>query len=146
MSKATLTSGRRAPITHYVLAAAFGAVATIAVALLVGVTNADDFWPAAGIGAMCAAYPAFSLGAKVFVTNHTVARDAHGEESVESLWMKQAGAGAFLDVLVATLVVAIVLMLNGNGVDALPVLLGLIGLSVVDVGLRYAVVRHRALR
>ncbi|GAA3522572.1 hypothetical protein GCM10022234_18390 [Aeromicrobium panaciterrae] len=133
-------------MAHYVLAAAFGAVATIAVALLVGVTNAGNFWPAAGVGAMCAAYPAFSLGGKIFVTNHTVARDSHGEESVESLWMKQAGAGAFLDVLVATLVVAIVLMLRGDDVDALPVLLGLIGLSVVDAGLRYAVIRHRSLR
>lgn len=146
MSKATLTSGRRAPITHYVLAATSGAVATIGVALLVGATNSADFWPAAGIGAMCATYPSFSLGVKIFVTNHTVTRDERGEESVESLWMKQAGAGTFLDVLVATLVIAIVLMLNGNDVDALPVLLGLIGLSVVDVGLRYAVVRHRALR
>lgn len=146
MSKATLTSGRHAPISHHVLAGAFGAAATIAVALVVGATNSADFWPAAGIGAMCAAYPAFSLGTKVFVTNHTVIRDERGDESVESLWMRQAGAGAFLDVLVATLVVAIVLMLSGNDVDALPVLLGLIGLSVVDAGLRYALIRRRALR
>lgn len=146
MSKATLTSGRRAPATHHVLAGVFGAVATIAVALLVGATNAADFWAAAGIGAVCAAYPSFSLGAKLFVTNHTVTRDAHGEESVESLWMRQAGAGAFLDVLVATIVVAVVLMVRGVDVDALPVLLGLIALSVVDASLRYAVIRHRALR
>ncbi len=146
MSKATLTSRTRAPATHYVLAGAFGAIATIAVALLVGATNSEDFWPAAGIGAMCAVYPSFSLGAKLFITNHTVTRDARGEESVESLWLTQAGAGAFLDVLVATIVVVIVLMLRQIEVDALPALLGLIGLSVVDAGLRYAVIRHRALR
>ncbi len=59
--------------------------------------------------------------------------------------MKQAASGAFLDVLIATLVVTVVLMFGRNDVDALPVLLALIGLSVVDAGLRYLVNRHRAL-
>ncbi|WP_369369601.1 hypothetical protein AB1046_12320 [Promicromonospora sp. Populi] len=146
MSKANLTSKQRAPVTHYVLAGSFGAVATIAVALLVGATNPGDFWLAAGIGALCTAYPAVSLGARIFVSEHTVTRDAHGTQSVESLWLKQAGAGAFLDVLVATIVGAVVLMLGGFDVPALPVLLALVGLSVVDAGARYAVIRHRALR
>ncbi|WP_241843026.1 hypothetical protein [Agromyces albus] len=43
----------RAPVAHYLLAGAFASVATIAVSLLVGATNPDDFWLAAGIGAMC---------------------------------------------------------------------------------------------
>ena len=146
MSKVTLTSGRRAPVSHHALAAAFGAIATISVALLVGATNSADFWSAAGIGAICAAYPAFSLGTRMFVTHHTVAHDARGEESVEVLWMRQAGAGAFLDVLVVTIVIAVVLMLRAVEMDALPVVLGLVGLSAVDVGVRYAVVRHRSLR
>ncbi|MEO6604941.1 MAG: hypothetical protein ABIN55_04955 [Aeromicrobium sp.] len=146
MSKANLTVGKRAPATHYVLAGAFAAVSTIGVALLVGATNRDDFWLATGIGAMCTAYPALSLGAKIFVSNHTVTRDAHGEESVESAWLKQAAAGAFLDVLVATIVGAIVLMFRSIDAPALPVLLGLIGLSAVDASLRYAVIRRRALR
>lgn len=137
---------RRAPVTHQVLAAAFGAVATMAVALLVGAGNSADFWSAAGIGAVCAAYPSFSLGAKIFITDHTVARDEHGKESVEALWMRQAGAGAFLDVVVAMIVVAVVLMLGSVEVDAVPVLLGLIGLGMADAGLRYALTRHRSLR
>jgi hypothetical protein len=69
-----------------------------------------------------------------------------GEESVELTWMKQAASGAFLDVLIATLVVTIVLMITRYNVDALPVLLVLIGLSAVDAGLRYFVNRYRALR
>lgn len=145
-SPSTTPGGRRPPITHYVLAGAFGAVATIVVALLVGATNRSDFWLAAGIGAMCTAYPALSLGTKIFVSDHTVTRDAHGSESVESLWLRQAGAGVFLDVLVATIVGAVVLMLTGYEVPALPALLALVGLSVVDAGLRYVVIRRRALR
>jgi hypothetical protein len=129
-----------------VLAGVFGAVATIVVALLVGTSNPDDFWLAAGIGALCTAYPALSLGIKIFVFNHTVTRDAHGAESVESLWLRQAGAGAFLDVLVATIVGAVVLMFGRFDAAALPVLLALVGLSVVDAGLRYVVIRRRSLR
>lgn len=137
---------RRAPASHYMLAVAFGAVATIAVALVVGATNPDDFWVAAGIGALCAAYPAFSLGARIFVTNHTVTVDARGEESVELTWMRQAAAGAFLDVLLTTIILAIVMMLWKLDVDALVVLLVLIGLSAADAGLRYLAIRRRALR
>ncbi|MGJ3192112.1 hypothetical protein [Paenarthrobacter sp. FR1] len=145
MSKASFTS-RRAPVHHYVLAFILGAILTIAVSVLVGASNPGDFWLAAGIGALCAAYPAMSLGAKVFVSNHTVARDAHGEQSVELQWMRQAGAGAFLDILVAVLVAVLVLVIGRFTVDALPVLLGLIGLSAVDAGVRYLVIRYRALK
>ena len=145
MSKVSFTS-KRAPIHHYVLAVILGAILTIAVALLVGASNPGDFWLAAGIGALCAVYPAMSLGIKVFVSRHTVTRDPHGEQSVELQWMRQAGAGAFLDVLVATIVAALVLTIGRLEIDALPVLLGLIGLSAVDAGLRYVAIRHRALK
>ena len=144
MSKATFTS--RAPVSHYLLAVAFGAIGTIAVALVVGATNPDDFWLAAGIGALCAAYPSFSLGARIFVTNNTVTRDPRGEESVELTWMRQAAAGAFLDVLLTTIVLAVVVMIYRLDLDALVVLLVLIGLSAADAALRYFVIRHRALR
>lgn len=139
-------SNRPAPVSHYVLAVAFGAIATIAVSLIVAATNPDGFWMAAGIGAMCAAYPAFSLGARIFVTNHTVTRDARGEESVELTWMRRAAAGAFLDVLLTTIVLAVVVMLYRLNLDALAILLILIGLSAADAGLRYLVIRHRALK
>src|SRR5688572_10839362 len=131
------TTTRRAPASHYLLAVAFGAVATIAVALVVGATNSAGFWLAAGIGALCAAYPAFSLGARLFVTNHTVTVDARGEESVELTWMRQAASGAFLDVLLTTVVLAVAVMLWKFDVDVLVVLLVLIGLSAADAGLRY---------
>jgi hypothetical protein len=137
---------RRAPASHYLLAAAFGAVATIAVALVVGATNSEGFWLAAGIGALCAAYPAFSLGARLFVTNHTVTVDARGEESVELTWMRQAASGAFLDVLLTTVVLAVAVMLWKLDVDVMVVLLVLIGLSAADAGLRYVAIRRRALR
>ncbi|MFE4194708.1 hypothetical protein ACFRJ9_02490 [Paenarthrobacter sp. NPDC056912] len=145
MSKASFTS-RRAPVHHYVLAVILGVILTIAVSLLVGALNPDDFWLAAGIGALCAAYPALSLGGKVFVSRNTVTRDPRGEQSVELQWMRQAGAGAFLDVLVATVVAVLVLAIGRFAVDALPVLLGLVGLSAVDAGLRYVAIRHRALK
>ncbi|MFJ6456229.1 ATP synthase subunit I [Paenarthrobacter sp. NPDC091669] len=145
MSKVSFTS-KRAPIHHYVLAVILGAILTITVALLVGASNSGDFWLAAGIGALCAAYPAMSLGIKVFVSRHTVTRDQHGEQSVELQWMRQAGAGAFLDVLVAIIVAALVLAVGRFEIDALPVLVGLIGLSAVDAGLRYVAIRHRALK
>lgn len=87
-----------------------------------------------------------SLGAKVFVSNHTAARDAHGEQSVELQWMRQAGAGAFLDVLVVIVVASLVLAIGRFDMDALPVLLGLVALSATDAGLRYVAIRHRALK
>ncbi|HEX5857884.1 MAG TPA: hypothetical protein VFY91_07240 [Microbacterium sp.] len=145
MGKASLTR-RTAPAAHYVLAAAFGAIATIAVALAVGASNPRDFWLAAGIGALCAAYPSMSLGTRIFVSDHTVTRDAHGEESVELQWMRRAAAGAFLDVLVTTIIACVVLMLVGPAVEALPVLLAVVALGALDAGIRYAVIRHRALR
>jgi hypothetical protein len=126
------TVKRRAPFVHYLLAIAFGTILTIAVSLVVGASNPDDFWLAA------------SLGVWIFVTNNTVTRDPRGEESVELTWMKQAASGAFLDVLIATLVVTVVLLIGRFDVDALPVLLALIGLSAVDAGLRYLVKRYRA--
>ncbi len=140
------TAKRRAPVAHYLLAITLGTILTIAVSLVVGASNPDDFWLAAGIGALSAAYPSLSLGAWIFVSNHTVTRDPRGEESVELRWMTQAASGAFLDVLIATLVVAVVLVIGRFAVDALPVLLALIGLSAVDAGLRYLVSRYRALR
>ena len=60
--------------------------------------------------------------------------------------MRQAAAGAFLDVLITTIVAGVVLMLGGFDVDALPALLALTGLSAADAGLRYLVIRYRALR
>ncbi|MGF6834124.1 hypothetical protein QF015_002306 [Paenarthrobacter sp. TE4293] len=145
MSKASFTS-RRAPIHHYVLAVLLGAILTIAVSVLVGASNPGDFWLAAGIGALCSAYPAMSLGARVFVSNNTVTRDAQGGQGVEVQWMRQAGAGAFLDILVATIVIAGVLAVGRFQVETLPVLLGLVGLSALDAGLRYLAIRHRALK
>lgn len=146
MSKASFTS-RRAPAHHYVLAIILGGVIlTVVVSVVVGASNPDDFWLAAAIGALCAAYPAMSLGGKVFVSNHTITRDPHGEQSVELQWMRQAGAGAFLDVLVAIVVASLVLAIGRFAVDALPVLFGLIALSMVDAGLRYVAIRHRALK
>lgn len=137
---------RRAPASHYMFAIAFGAIATIAVSLIVAATNPDGFWLAAGIGALCAAYPAFSLGARIFVTSNTVTVDPRGDESVELTWLRQATAGAFLDVLLTTIVLAVVMMLYRLDVDALVVLLALIGLSAADAALRYLVIRHRALK
>jgi hypothetical protein len=145
MSKASFTS-RRAPAHHYVLAVILAAILTVVVSVLVGASNPDDFWLAAAIGALCAAYPAMSLGARIFVSNHTVTRDAHGEQSVELQWMRQAGAGAFLDVLVVIVVASLVLAIGRLEVDALPILLGLVALSAVDAGLRYVAIRHRALK
>ena len=145
MSKANLTS-RRAPASHYIAAAAFGAVATIAVAFAVGASNPQDFWLAAGIGALCAAYPSLSLGLRIFVSDHTITRDSRGEESVELTWMRRAAAGAFLDVLVTAIVACIVLMFAGPVIEALPALLALVGLGALDAVIRYAVIRHRALR
>ena len=87
-----------------------------------------------------------SLGTRIFVSDHTISRDARGEESVELQWMRRAAAGAFLDVLVTTIIACVVLMFIGPVVEALPALLGLVGLSALDAGIRYAVIRHRALR
>ena len=127
------------------LAIAFGAIATIAVALVVAATNPDGFWLAAGIGALCAAYPAFSLGARIFVTNHTVTVIAwRGERRAD---VDEAGGGRSVPRRpLTTIVLAVVMMLWRLDVDALVVLLVLIGLSAADAALRYLVIRHRALR
>lgn len=140
------TPARRAPATHYVLAAAFGLVVTLALSLAIAASNPDNFWLAAGICALCAIYPSVSLGIWLFVTHHTVTRDTNGEQSIELSWMRQAAAGAFLDVLVTTIIGSVLLMFIGPIIAALPALLALVGLSAADVGLRYAVVRHRALK
>ena len=136
----------QAPASHYVIAAVFGAIVTIALSLAVGASNPEDFWVASGITGVCALYPSISLGVRLFVSNHTVTRDRHGDESVELAWMRQAAAGAFLDVLVTTIVISVVLMLSRAVIEVLPALLALIGLSAADVSLRYLVIRHRALR
>src|SRR5918994_3847970 len=133
---------RPAPASHYLLAVAFGAIGTLAVALVVGASNPEGFWIAAGIGAVCAAYPSFSLGARIFVANHTVTADPHGEESVEVTWIRSAAAGAFLDVLLTTIVLAVVTMIYRLEVETSVVLLALVGLSAADAALRYAVIRH----
>ncbi|MBG6060153.1 4-hydroxybenzoate polyprenyltransferase [Cryobacterium sp. MP_M5] len=140
------TGPPRAPTSHYVLGAVFGAVVTIALSLAVGASNPEHFWIAAAICALCALYPSVSLGMRIFVSENTIRRDAHGEESVELTWMRQASAGAFLDVMVTTIVGSVLLMFAGPVIEALPALLALIGLSAVDVGLRYAIIRHRATR
>jgi hypothetical protein len=142
----TVRRAGRAPASHYVLAVVFGAITTIGVSLVVGASNSESFWQAAGIGALCAIYPSISLGMRLFVSNHTVTRDAHGAESIELAWMRRAAAGAFLDVLVTTVVAAVLLMFVGPVIDALPALVALIGLGAVDAGVRYAVIRYRALR
>jgi hypothetical protein len=141
-----MASTRTAPVTHYVLAVTFGAIVTIAAALITGATNPADFWQAAFIAAICAGFPSVSLGWKIFVTSHTVAVDAHGAESAEVRWLQQAAAGAFLDVVVAGTVATILLLVVRPPLEGLPVLLGLLVLSVVDAGIRYAVIRQRALR
>lgn len=147
MMSGLITNGRkRAPASHYLLAVVLGAIVTIAVSLGAGALNPEDFWLAAGICALCTAYPSVSLGVRVFVSNHTVTRDSHGQESVELRWMQQALAGAFLDVLVTAIIASIVLMFSGPVIEALPVLVALIGLGAVDAGLRYAVIRYRAVR
>lgn len=137
---------KRAPVSHYVLAAVFGTVVTIALSLAVGATNSTNFWASAGICALCAIYPSTSLGVRLFVSNHTITQDSRGEESVELSWMRQASSGAFLDVLVATVVICVALMLTGAVINALPILVALVGLSAADAALRYVIVRHRALR
>jgi hypothetical protein len=141
-----MASTRPVPITHYVLAVTFGAIVTIAAALISGATNPADFWQAAFIAAICAGFPAVSLGWKIFVTSHTVVRDARGGESAEVRWLQRAAAGAFLDVVVAGTAATIVLLIARPSLEALPVLLGLLVLCVVDAGIRYAVIRWRALR
>ena len=140
------TTRKPTPASHYVLAVVFGVIVTMALSLAVGASNGDDFWSAVGICALCAIYPSVSLGIRAFVSNHTVTRDSRGAESVELRWMRQAAAGAFLDVLVTSIVLSIVLMVTGPVVEALPALVALIGFSAVDAGLRYLVIRWRALR
>ena len=140
------TVKRRAPVEHYLLAIAFGMILTIAVALVVGPRTPPTSGSLRPSARLTAAYPSVSLGVWIFVSNNTVTRDPRGAESVELTWMKQAASGAFLDVLIATLVVTVILMIGRYDVDALPVLLVLIALSVVDAGLRYLVNRYRALR
>ena len=135
---------RRAPVSFYILAVVFGVIATSVVAAIVGVTNRPDFWLAFGIGALCAAYPAFALGHKLFVSRNTVVVDARGEQSVEMQWMLRAGAEAFLDLLVAMTLGAAVLLITGFEFEATVALLWLLALAVVDVGVRYLVIRARA--
>lgn len=140
-----MASTQRVPVAHYLLAFAFGAILTIAAALITGVTNPADFWQAAFIAAICAGYPSVALGWKVFVSGHTVSRDARGVDSAEVRWLQQAAAGAFVDVVVVATVTTIVLLVTRLPIDALPVLLALLALCVVDAGIRYAVIRVRTL-
>jgi hypothetical protein len=49
-------------------------------------------------------------------------------------------------VLLTTIVLAVAVMLWKLDVDALVVLLVLIGVSAADAGLRYLAIRHRALK
>lgn len=60
--------------------------------------------------------------------------------------MRLAAAGAFLDVVAAATIAAIAIMVGGIEIDALWLLLALIGLSAIDVCMRYLITRLRALR
>jgi hypothetical protein len=139
-----VSQARRAPASHYILAVFFGIIATSIIATIVGVTNQPDFWLAFGIGALCTACPAFGLGLKIFVSRNTVVVDKNGTESVEVQWMLRAGAEAFLDMLVAITLGAAVLLITRFELSATNALLGLLALAVVDVGVRYLVIRARA--
>lgn len=141
-----MASTRSVPLTHYLLAVTFGGILTIAAALITGATNPAAFWQAAFIAAICAGFPSVSLGWRIFVTPHTVARDARGAENAEVRWLQRAAAGAFLDVVVASTLATIVLLVVRPSIGGLLVLLGLLVLCVVDAGIRYAVIRWRALR
>ncbi len=138
--------GRRAPLHHYVLAALFAIVVTLAAAFAVAVANRAEFWLTAGLVALSAAYPAWSLGLRIFVTEHPVTRDAHGDRGVEVSWLRRAAAGAFVDVLAAAVVAAVAVLVTRADVAPVWVLLGVVVLGAVDAGIRYAVIRYRALR
>lgn len=131
------------PKTQYVLAAVAAVLLTTALSVLVGWLNSPDFATAALITALCTAYPCAALAWKAFITEHTLTVDAHGQDSIEVVWMQRAAAGTCLDVLVATLVAAVVLWATDIMVATPVVLVGLIALTVTDGALRYLVIRHR---
>lgn len=58
--------------------------------------------------------------------------------------MERAGAGAFLDVLVATTLGAAALLITRFEVQAVAALIGLAVFSVLDVGLRYLIIKRQA--
>jgi hypothetical protein len=117
---------------------------TAGVSVLVGWLNFPDFRAAASICALCSAYPSAALSWKVFVTGHTLTIDARGQDSIEVVWMHRAGAGACLDVLVATLVTIAVLLVTEIDVASPVLLAGLAVLTAADAGARYLIIRHRA--
>lgn len=137
---------RYAPVHHYVLAILFAVIVTLVASFAVAFANRAEFWLSAGIVALSGAYPALSLGMRLFVSDHTVTRDAHGDRSVEVVWLRQAAAGAFVDVLAATVLAAVALLVTRIAVEPVWLLAGLVVLSAADAGVRYLVIRYRALR
>lgn len=144
MGSLRVQRAHRTPGTQYVLATVGAVLLTAGVSLLVGWLNSPDFRTAALITALCTAYPSAALCWKAFVTHHTLTVDAHGQDSIEVAWMQRAAAGTCLDVLVATLVAAAVLLTTGLEVASPVVLAGLAVLTVADAAARYLIIRHRA--
>lgn len=139
MTRTTTT----APTSAYLRAGLLAAGITAAAGIGAGLVRGDDFWLAAGVFGAAALGPALALGWLLFVSDHTVPQDAHAEDSVERRWAEQAGAGAFLDVVIASGVTLTLLSVLDVGISATGVLTLLVVLALADSAVRYAVVSRR---
>lgn len=139
MTRTTTT----APAGAYVRAGLLALTICALAGLVAGLVRGDDGWVAAGVFAAAAAGPALALGWLLFVSDHTVPQDAHAEDSVERRWAEQAGAGAFLDVVIAAGVALTLLSLLDVVVSSTVVLVLVLALALADSALRYAVVSRR---
>lgn len=135
---------KKAPASAYVLAATFGVVVAAGIGMLAGFFKPDSFWLVFAVTTAFTSFASYMLGWVLFVSKHTVTEDPHRDENVESHWLERAGAGAFLDVFVAAGLGAAALSITGLELQADLALLAMGVLMMVDVLLRYAIVKHRA--
>ena len=140
------TRAGRAPAAAYVLMVVTATALTALIGALAGWARAGDdgFWRGFVVFALACAPVVFSLAWTVCVAGHTVPRDRHPEDNVETRWYREATSAAFHDVLAATGLALAAITVGGVDLDAGTVLLGVVVLAMADASVRLLVARRRA--
>ncbi|MBY6538951.1 hypothetical protein HQ325_09720 [Rhodococcus sp. BP-349] len=127
-------------------AAPFGAVAALAIAAALVLT--DSAGPRPAVGAVAAfvvcLWPCVGLAWVVLVDRNTLrGAPADPEHSVESAWYDRAAGGAFTDLLLITGLGTAGLAISGTDVSAVPALGLVLVVAMGSFGLRYQLARRR---
>ncbi|MEE6281930.1 hypothetical protein [Georgenia sunbinii] len=136
-------STRRAPLSRYVLAVLLAIGLAAAAGFLASRFRAEDPWLVGVVFSAAMVGPLYALSWLLLVSSLVVEEDPHVEENVELRWAQRAAFGAFLDVLGTCGVALAALSISGLEVAGATVLLAVVVLGMIDVAVRYTVIKRR---